>query len=145
MTQSRFATEIDLRVGDMLLRGKKELPSTVIARWCSGSATPGHLIWACVFFPIFSKALLAALSNEKLTGFESHPISLIGKSGERIRDYFGIQVTGRCGPADLRDSSVIVREYPGGWFPEFEGYYFAPESWDGSDLFMELPDSKGNE
>src|SRR4029077_19919126 len=64
--------------------------------------------------------------------------------GNWVPGHAGLMVTGRCDPVDLSRSEVVVREYPGGWFPKLRGHFFPPESWDGSDLFMEREDERGS-
>jgi hypothetical protein len=65
------------------------------------------------------------------------------KKGRLYRDYNGLQISGRCGAVNLTRSVVVLSEYPAGWFPHFLGHYFAEDSWDGTDLFMERPDERG--
>lgn len=54
-----------------------------------------------------------------------------------------LATTGRCARIDLAQSRIVLREYPGGHFPEFVGHYFDPLSWDGSDLAVCVRDSLG--
>jgi hypothetical protein len=64
---------------------------------------------------------------------------------DRTEDgFYGMAVTGRCDRVDLLRSELVVRQYPGGWFPKFRGHFFAPESWHGSDLFMERAGEQGS-
>jgi hypothetical protein len=60
-----------------------------------------------------------------------------------VPGYAGMAISGRCGPVDLSRSAIELREMPGGWFPYFRGHFFVPDTWDGSDLFMAVPDQLG--
>jgi hypothetical protein len=53
----------------------------------------------------------------------------------RIGGLEGLAVTGRCGKIDPAMSTRMQKIWPGGVFPSFKGYFFKPESWDGSDMF----------
>jgi hypothetical protein len=145
MKKRPFMAQIDLDIAMMLLRGTGKAPSEVRITWGAGSPDPGPIIWASAFYPFLSESLIGSLTAAQLSGFTPYPATVVGRNGGVIRGYFGLRVTGRCDPVDLNRSAVVVRQYPGGWFPEFEGHYFPPESWDGSDLFMERADAYGNE
>jgi len=83
------------------------------------------------------------LEQHGLTGWRTYAVHVTDKAGESHPDYAGLSMVGRCGPVDLSRSVVVLSQYPGGWFPHFLGHYFAEDSWDGSDVFMEREDSTG--
>src|SRR6266446_3537 len=75
-------------------------------------------------------------------------VSVIDKGGDYHPEYEGLVILGRCGPADLSRSVVVLSQSPseyqvGSRFPQLLGYYFPEESWDGSDIFMDNPDAQG--
>lgn len=83
------------------------------------------------------------LLEHRISGWRTYPVNVMDKLGEPQPDYEGLVVTGRCGNVDLARSIVVLSEYPTGWYPHFLGHYFEESSWDGSDIFMETPDSAG--
>jgi hypothetical protein len=102
-----------------------------------GRRTPSQVIYTTWASPIIlSRRLVDTLREHGFTGWRTYPVELFGKSGERITGYEGLAVTGRCGPVDESKSEHFKKQYPGGLFTKLRGYYFNPESWDGSDLFM---------
>ena len=70
-------------------------------------------------------------------------LQVIDRLGVVHKNYAGSQVLGRCGAVDLSRSAVILKKYPGGWFPNLLGHFFDEGSWDSSDLFMHATDAKG--
>ena len=84
------------------------------------------------------------LRENNLTGWRTYPVWVTDKKGKLRRDYSGLVITGRCGHVDLTRSVVVLSEYPAGWLPHFLGHYFEEDSWDGFDLFMEHPDTRGH-
>ena len=113
--------------------------------WAMGGATPSDTIWTTsVHTTIVHGRIVDLLRESNVTGWRTYPVSVTDKKGKLYRDYSGLVITGRCGPVDLTRSAVVLSEYPGGWFPHFLGHYFDDDSWDGSDLFMEHPDSRGH-
>jgi hypothetical protein len=88
--------------------------------------------------------VIQLLENGGFTGWDTYPVDLVDKAGDWVPGYAGLMVTGRCDPVDLCRSELVLREFPGGWFPNFRGEFFPPESWDGSDLFMEREDERGS-
>jgi hypothetical protein len=110
-----------------------------------GGAVPGDVVWTTSAAPLVTHARVVELFQKHgFTGWTTYPVSVAAKSGEIHTDYHGLSITGRCGPIDLTQSAIGLTEYPGGWAPHFEGHYFVPGSWDGSDLFMEGPDALGH-
>ena len=131
--------------GIALSRAEDSSRTPVGLTWAMGGGTPGDVIWTTSAAPVVVHARVVALLREHaFTGWATYPVTVAAKSGDLHPDYFGLAITGRCGPIDLARSAVALVEYPGGWVPHFEGHYFDPDSWDGSDLFMERPDALGH-
>ena len=132
----------DLRLKYM--RAETRPGQAVEVCWSQGTAEPGKIVWAGVTTPlIVHAAVLKVFEQISATGWTAFPVTMRNKGSEEISDFFGLAIDGRCGALDLEKSDIILREYPGGWCPFFRGRYYDPESWDGSDIFMESPDSRG--
>ena len=122
---------------------RPDLP--VRLEWAMGGATPSDVVWTTsADLPVFSRRVIQLLESGGFTGWDTYPVDLVDKAGDWVPGYAGLMVTGRCDPADLSRSEVVVRQFPGGWFPNFRGHFFPPESWDGSDLFVEREDGRGS-
>jgi hypothetical protein len=93
---------------------------------------------------IVSDRVIRIFEEHRFTGWSTYPVAVSDRSGHEIEGYAGLAITGRCDPVDIARSSVVLREYPAGWFPNFRGQFFDLDSWDGSDLFMERPDERGD-
>jgi hypothetical protein len=127
-----------------LIRGEIDPGRAVRIRWGMGSACPGGVIWTTSAHPlILDRRVVNLLRKKEIKGWRSYPVQVIDKGGEVYDNYEGIGIVGRCDPIDLSRSVVTLKQFPGGWFPQFLGSYFSEESWDGSDVFMERPDEKG--
>jgi hypothetical protein len=105
----------------------------------------GDMIWTTLAHPVIAHSrIIELLQAHRFTGWRTYPVEVHEKSGRRLPDYFGLAIVGRCGSGDLGSSEIELRKFPGGWVPHFRGHYFTPETWDGSDLFMERPDPLGD-
>ncbi|MHB0935364.1 MAG: hypothetical protein ACYDCO_16640 [Armatimonadota bacterium] len=128
-----------------LLRAEDVPTTPPVIPWYMGGATPSDIIWTGMGYPlIVSQRVADLLTANGLIGWETYDVIITGKDGSRIPGYHGIAIHGRCGRTDLSRCQIVLKEYPGGWYPSFKGCYFDPDSWDGSDFFMETPDAKGN-
>lgn len=110
-----------------------------------GSNEPGSLFWNMVNEPFcVSQELAFTLREAGITGWTVTPANLLTKSGDRMPgNYSAVSVTGRANAVDYLKTDIVFRQFPGGQFPHFKGLYFDPESWDGTDIFMERPDEEG--
>jgi hypothetical protein len=136
---SAFVAAIDLSVEDGLsaLRGDFDIRVAVAAEWALGSRVPLDYILANnAVSRLISEKFAAALRASGCTGWSTFPVNLTGRNGEPLHGYSGLRVTGRCGPIQLERSREGMKDYPGGRFPVYIGYYFEEGSWDGSDVFM---------
>jgi hypothetical protein len=110
-----------------------------------GRTRPSDVVWTTCGHPlIVSARVIRILKDHGFTGWATYPVEVSDKSGDVIEGYVGLAITGRCDRADITLSSVVLREFPAGWFPSFRGQYFDIDAWDGSDLFMERPDDRGD-
>jgi hypothetical protein len=126
-------------------RAEASPDSPVRVEWAMGAATPSDVVWkTSVGLPVVSRRVIQLLESGGFTGWDTYPVDLVDKAGDWIPGYAGLMVTGRCDPVDLSRSEVVVRQFPGGWFPNFRGHFFPRESWDGSDLFVERKDGRGS-
>ena len=127
-----------------LSRAEASTDHPIIVSWAMGSPEPGDIVWTTYAAPlIVHTRVIDLLAHHKFTGWTTYPVEVHTKSDRLVPDYFGLSITGRCGRVDLSRSAIEIQEYPGGWIPHFRGHYFIPDTWDGSDLFMEAPDQLG--
>lgn len=130
--------------GLQLSRAEATTRDPVRVTWAMGSAAPGDVIWTTSAHPlIVSARVVELLRSQQLTGWSTYPVRVFDKAGHERDGFAGLAVTGRCGPIDLSKSTVEVRQYPGGHFPEFHGHFFDPATWDGSDFCVPAPDAEG--
>lgn len=127
-----------------LTRGETTTTETTRISWAMGGGMPSDVIWTTSAHPlIVHRRVVDLLREHGLAGWRTYPVDVTDKQGESHPDYQGLVISGRCGTVDLSRSVVVLSQYPAGWYPHFLGRYFAEDSWDGSDIFMETPDSIG--
>ena len=134
--------ELDFDRSCNLLRGDFKPSDVLDVKHCRGLGTPKLVIWTGFSLLIHEK-IIKEFIEYGITGWEKFDINLIGKHNENIVGYYGISITGRCGPLDYFRSEIVYRNFPGGSFPYFKGSYFENDYWDGTDIFMENPDENG--
>jgi hypothetical protein len=94
--------------------------------------------------PIIAHSRVVQLLGELgFTGWRTYPVTVTDREDHPHPNYHGLVITGRCGRIDLSRSAVVLHKYPARWYPHFLGHFFPEDSWDGSDLFMELPYADG--
>lgn len=127
-----------------LTRGESAPEEPVIVNWAMGSGSPSDVVWTTsAHLIILHFRVIDILQKINCTGWQSYEVSLIDKSGTPHGDYAGLQIVGRCGPVIPALSTIVLKQYPGGWFPHLQGHYFDESSWDGTDIFMHAVDAKG--
>lgn len=92
-----------------------------------------------VAIKLISDHFVEVLSAGGFTGWATFPVTLAKPGGEAIEGYHGLAVRGRSGPIDDSLSEQIVLPAPvptGRTRSGLRGRYFAPETWDGSDVFV---------
>jgi hypothetical protein len=129
--------------GFELSRGEEDVRRPILVRWDMGGAVPMDVVWTTSVHPlIVSSRLVDLLEENRITGWSRYPVTVLDREGDEADTYYGLVVTGRCGVIDLTRSEIELRQMPGGFFPEFRGHYFDPESWDGSDFCVPFHDRK---
>jgi len=119
--------------------------SPVQVEWAMGAATPSDVVWTTsAGLPVVSRRVIQLLERGGFTGWETYPVDLTDKARNWVPGYAGLMIHGRCDAVDLSRSEIVLLEFPGGWFPNFRGHFFRPESWDGSDLFIERKGERGS-
>ncbi len=126
--------------GYELLLGKADIKAPLRIEWEEGRAKPDDVEWnSGLGLVVFSNRVKNLLEEHGITGWKAYPIDLYDKSGGLVEGYSGLGVTGRCGAGEPTKVVKRLTTYPGGVFPKYFGYYFDPETWDGSDIF--IPDN----
>jgi hypothetical protein len=136
--QKAFVAQIDFGSLDAIavLRGDAH-PRSARAHWAMGKRVPDGIVGTTYGLPLLlSEALVTALRNAGCTGWSLYDVTLDGKHGENVGTYFGLMITGRCGPLKFGSRGRIMKRMPGGEVPRVVGVSFEEVSWDGSDIFM---------
>lgn len=84
---------------------------------------------------LFHESLINKLISENITGFETYPVQINHPDAE---DYYGLNITGKCGELYVRKSTVTTVAPPfefGSSVVAYVGYFFDRNEWDGSDFF----------
>jgi hypothetical protein len=127
-----------------LTRAEARPAHPVSVVWGMGGAIPTDVVWTTMVAPlIVGPRVLQLLETGGFTGWDTYPVDLVDKAGRPVRGYAGLMITGRCDSVDLSKSEIVLRQCPGGWYPQVRGYFVDRESWDGTDVFMDRPDSLG--
>jgi hypothetical protein len=85
---------------------------------------------------VISQRAKDAFDVSNVTGWTTYDVAVQTKDGETIPGYYGLAITGRCGPIRWERSKVVSVEMPGGMIPHFEGVVFDVSTWDGADIFV---------
>lgn len=88
---------------------------------------------------LVSERFLGVLRDHDFRGWTTFPVRVLLECGRELHGYHGLAVTGRCGPIEDQLSQQIVMAPPapqGRARPGLRGICFAPDSWDGSDVFQ---------
>jgi len=130
-----------LEVAQPLIYG--ELIPREPVRFLQSKNTKGSRLYDVIFtgYPstkLVSERVTQTLSEAGFSGWSTFPISLSWKNGEEISGYSGLAVTGRAGVLDDERCPIVEELSPwtGKQIHSRKGYYFDPESWDGSDFFF---------
>ncbi len=99
---------------------------------------PDLIIPSSLNLTLYHKDLIEKFKESGFTGWESYPIKILCKNGEISEDYHAFIIKGICGYYDVKKSKIIdYTEDNGGYIlkeKRYQGMYFDPESWDGSDI-----------
>lgn len=131
--------EADLDTALALTRGELQSHAPITVRHEMGRGRPGDVTWTTLAIPVVvSLRVVDLLSDNAFTGWSTYPVHVLDREGQVIDGYYGLAITGRCGPIEPSQSEVVFRDLPGGRVPALKGMFFDPASWDGSDLFMSV-------
>jgi len=132
-----FTADVDLGGVPTLqaLRGEREVRDAT-ARWAMGRKEPEAVVWTRdVDTRLFRADVLAALSEAGCSGWRGYPVDVRGRDGRSFSGYFGLVVTGRCGPLQPERSVPFMKAFPARERQMLKGWAFEEASWDGSDFF----------
>jgi hypothetical protein len=128
--RSEIADHLD---GTLLLAGETRSINPIVIRRSEGNRL-ADIVWTGhPGIVLISRRLKEAFESRHLSGWSTYAVNL-ETQGPTQRDYFGLVITGRCGPPDYSRSERVRRDDMPGRF--FRGLYFGEESWDGSDFFL---------
>jgi hypothetical protein len=93
-----------------------------------------EVIWADQMGPLaVSHRVVELLRAHGFSGWSTYPVLVFDPERGVVPGYYGLAVTGRCGPIDYGRSQLDGIDTV---LPDYVGLYFDPDSWDGSDLFF---------
>ena len=117
-----------------LLRGETQ-PACPLMVQMPPRGTVGDFVWTGeVALVLMSGRVVGALRRDRVTGWSTYPVRLEGIEAADTPMFFGLQITGRCGPLDRsRGEWVHKDDEPG---KQLRGLFFEETSWDGSDFFI---------
>jgi hypothetical protein len=112
-----------------------------VTRFETAYGSTAYDLVGCTFVELMlvSQAFCDAMEERRVTGWQTYPVELTGRHGERLTGYQGLAVTGRSGAIERSKSQEIIkppRNLAGKAKRWRRGLFFAPESWDGSDIFI---------
>jgi len=137
------AQNVDKKMGQYdswisrLLRGDYEtFTFPIIFRHVAGSKFADIISTQTGCLHLISKNLAEFMISENLTGFKLFNTIVLDKSGQENLKYYGLSITGVCGPPDFKKSIQYTKvDFLGNNRNYFKGYPIDLDSWDGSDLF----------
>ena len=134
----RVRTDDCVGQNDELLTGEL-LPSQAIMfvrhmGWIPKDLIPGSALWTVLISDKFRNVLF----SRGFSGWHTYPVEVYGSNGKLLPGYHGLSITGRCGKVDESKSPIVDDGYYPTGTPRRKklGIFFAPESWDGSDIFL---------
>lgn len=87
---------------------------------------------------IISEKIKNIFERNNLTGWKTFPIEVLNKEGRKLIGYYGMSITGKCGPVDNSKSEIVPYTripYLSGE-KAYKGYHVGLDKWDGSDFFI---------
>lgn len=92
--------------------------------------------WPGLF--LISGLLKSVLEDNSITGWKTYDIRVLDKQGHEINNYYGLSITGRCGPIDYSKSEIIEKRLVphGPLCKYYKGLPVGLDKWDGSDFFL---------
>lgn len=115
-------------------------PTVFVQTSGSDKKKPYPIIPSTMGLLLFHNQIIKIFQEKNFTGWDSYPIMIHRKNGEVIEDYHVFINIGICGHYDVSKSKVIDYTADNGGFilreKRYQGMYFDPKTWDGSDIFM---------
>jgi hypothetical protein len=140
--RGRIDTELRWNDEFSFLRAESMPDRPLPIRHAMGEAVPRDFIWTTMATPVVvSQRFIDILLDNRFTGWSTYAVEVYSKAGDLLPGYYGLSITGRCGPIEYEKSQVIYEDMPGGRVPRYKGLYFDPDGWDGSHFFT--PSDRG--
>ena len=138
-----FRADLELNEDAFQVTRREVSPTgPVVARWGMGRKEPSDIVWTTHAIPIvISERVVDLLRQHEFVGWSTYDVELYSKTGDLIPGYFGLSVSGRCGPIDNSRSIEFEEQMPARMATRWRGLFFEENAWDGSDLFM--PEGNG--
>lgn len=137
LSNSAFRGKAEPPAYDLMLRAMRgaQVTAPIPIQYSSGRVL-ADFIWVPLV-PIVHVRVIDILRRARITGWTTFPVDVRGSAGEKISDYVGFGVTGRCEhvTVDAAHSELIYKQRGQHKIPYYRGIYFPQESWDGSDFF----------
>jgi hypothetical protein len=78
------------------------------------------------------------LKENNITGWQTFPLSITDKQGNKVEGYSGFSIMGKAGKIDHSQSKIIEKQFAPNCpiVKYYKGLYFDIEKWDGSDFFI---------
>jgi hypothetical protein len=85
-----------------------------------------------------SNRFVNLLKENNITGWQTFPLSVFNKQGEKVEGYRGFSVTGKAGKIDYSKSEIVDRQFvpDGPVCKYYKGLSFNESKWDNSDFFI---------
>jgi len=122
-----------------LIKGEcKSASFPIVFKQSDGKKFRDMLDTGYVSFHLISDRFKEILEKEHFTGWQSYPIELYDKKGNKIDGYHGLSITGRCREPDYSDGKMVKTRMieNGPICRDFIGYRIYRDGWTGSDFFL---------
>lgn len=133
--------KIDDFLSSAILRGEQPLaPDLSIFTYHSGNKKHDVASIAGRYSELhfISQRLYDLWKENKVTGWDTYPVTLLDKEGKDMGKYYGLIITGRCKEIIPNEPPFDIYHGSNGkpFSCRFRGATFDPTGWDGSDLFV---------
>jgi hypothetical protein len=121
-----------------IFRGDVVPPTPLAFHRKTGWRAHDLLSTGLVSLKLVSDRVIQLFQENAFSGWSTYPVLARGKDGEQLDGYYGLSVTGRCGPIDNSMSEEVWRDSSspqGNRYQAWLGLYFRENAWDGSDIF----------
>lgn len=87
---------------------------------------------------VISENIKNIFEKNNLTGWKTFPVEVLNKRKKKVEGYYGMSITGKCGPVDDSKSEIVPYTQSRYVLGEkaYKGYYIGLDKWDGSDFFI---------